>query len=209
MGYYYGIDVAKWNGTIDWNKVKASGKTFAICKITNKSNQQEESFFGNALGATFAGIPIGGYKYVYAKNVTQAKTEAKALVSALKGVTMPYGVWLDMEDASIRGIGKANLTKVINAEAEILRAAGYKVGIYCNLDWYRNVLDTKNLPYVFWIARYPSNDDGTVKESLSPLGLNKVGAWQYSSKGKVPGVSGNVDLNCSTVDLKDVMKVFG
>ena len=205
----YGIDVSKWNGAIDWNKVKADGKDFAIVKITNKSNQMEESFFGNALGATFAGLPIGGYKYVYAKNVTQAKSEAKALVNVLRGVTMPCGVWLDMEDESLRGLGKATLTKIINAEAEILRAAGYKVGIYCNLDWYKNVLDSKNLPYVFWIARYPSGDNGTVKESLSPLGMDKVGAWQYSSKGKVNGIKGNVDLNVTKVNLIEVMNIFG
>lgn len=206
---FYGIDVAKWNGAIDWKKVKADGKTFAICKISNKQNQREESFFGNAFGAFMAGLDIGGYKYVYAKTKAQAKTEAKAIVAALNGCVMPCGVWLDMEDESIRSLGKARLSEIINTEAEIIRAAGYKVGIYCNLDWYRNVLDTKNLPYVFWIARYPSSDNGTVKDSLSPLSLNKVGAWQYSSKGRVPGVNTNVDLDCSLVDVKSIMQVFG
>lgn len=187
----YGIDVSRWNGTINWNTVKVD---FVLCKVSEKANNVEPTFRENYEGATKAGIPVGGYKYVYAKTVETARKEAEAVVSILGGKKLPAKFWIDMEDASIKGLGKAMLTKIIDAEAEILQKAGYEVGIYCNRDWYRNVLDSAELSkrYPFWIARYPSVDDGTIKESLRPEGAT---IWQYSSKGRVSGINGNVDMN--------------
>lgn len=203
MSEYLGIDVAKWQGAIDWSKVKAAGIKFAILKVTNKSNNKEEAFETNYAGATNNCIPVGVYRYVYAKTTAEAKKEANAIVAALDNKKITCGVWLDMEDESIRGIGKGALTSVINTEVAIIRAAGYKVGIYCSLDWYKNVLDSKNLAtlYPFWIARYPKNDTGVIKSSLSPASYNNVVAWQYSSKGKVDGIYGNVDLDVAFKDL--------
>lgn len=197
MGYIFGIDVAKWQGAIDWKKVSKAGKQFAILKITQKDNKIEGAFERNYKGAKEAKLLIGGYRYVYAKNTKEATAEANALVKVLNGREMPVGVWLDMEDASIKGIGKAKLWDVISTETKILRQAGYAVGIYCNKDWYDNVLKGKELAneFPFWIARYPSADNGSVKESLNPVNLKGCTAWQYSSKGRVNGVAGNVDLD--------------
>lgn len=192
----YGIDVSTYQGKIDWAKVKLSQYgSFALLKITKKDNTVESAFERNYKGATEAGIPVGGYRYVYAKTIDAAKNEAHAVVKVLNGRKLPVRIWLDMEDASIKNIGKAQLTNIIEAEAAIFKAAGIEVGIYCNKDWYYNILDYKNLKekYPFWIARYPSGDNGTLKESLSPKEYADM--WQYSSKGKVPGITGNVDLN--------------
>ena len=192
----YGIDVSTYQGKIDWTKVKSSRYgSFALLKITKKDNTVESAFERNYKGATDAGIPVGGYRYVYAKTIDAAKNEAHAVVKVLNGRKLPVRIWLDMEDASIKNIGKAQLTNIIEAEAAIFKAAGIEVGIYCNKDWYYNILDYKNLKekYPFWIARYPSGDNGTLKESLSPKEYADM--WQYSSKGKVPGITGNVDLN--------------
>lgn len=91
-----------------------------------------------------------------------------------------------MEDASMRKLGKNVLTNIINLEASILKNAGFKVGIYCNRDWYLNVLDSPLLAalYPFWIARYPLLDNGTVKGNLSPESLKGCKIWQYSSRVK-------------------------
>lgn len=192
----YGIDVSTYQGKIDWTRVKASQYgSFALLKITKKDNTVESAFERNYKGATEAGIPVGGYRYVYAKNVKDAKKEADAIVSVLAGRKLPVRMWLDMEDSSIKALGKSLLTDIIETEAAIFKAAGISVGIYCNKDWYYNVLDNTTLKkkYPFWIARYPSGDNGTLKESLSPKEYADM--WQYSSKGKVPGITGNVDLN--------------
>jgi len=197
----FGIDVAKWQGVIDWSKVK---KDFAILKVTRQNNSVEESLERNYKGCVANNIPVGVYRYVYAKSTAEAKAEANGIVNACKGKNIPCGVWLDMEDKSIKTIGKQALSNVIITEAEILKSAGYDVGIYCNLDWYKNVLDSKNLAYPFWIARYPKPDNGTYNEksTLSPKSF--AVAWQYSSKGKVDGIKGNVDMDVLFVPIGEV-----
>ena len=178
----YGIDVAKWNGLIDWGKVKEDNISFAILKVTNKNNQVEEAFERNYAGATEQGIVVGVYRYVYAKTVEEAKTEANAIVKVLAGKQIRFRVWLDVEEKTIKDIGKNRLTEIINSEAEIIQAAGYQVGIYCNLDWYKNVLDVSALKnYPFWIARYGTNN-GEMQEQYSPE--KYAIAWQYTSAGK-------------------------
>ena len=191
----FGVDVAKWQGMIDWAKVKNSGQQFAVLKVTKKDNQPEESFERNYYGTKSVGMPIAVYRYVYAKNINNAMKEANGIVAALSGKRIEGEVWLDMEDASIRDIGKSNLTQIINAEASILIQAGFKVGVYCNRDWYEKVLDGKGLAktYKFWIAKYGKNDGSWKNRADDPKDI--AYAWQYTSKGKVPGISGNVDLN--------------
>lgn len=190
----YGIDVAQWQGNIDWSKVK---KDFAILKVTKKDNTIEPKFLVNYKGAIANGIPVGVYRYVYAKNTTQAKAEADAIVKALLGLQITCGVWLDMEDASIKKLGKNTLTNIINVMANTIKASGLNVGIYCNRDWFLNVLDGATLSkiYPFWIARYPLRDTGVfnANSTISPKAYAK--AWQYSQKGKVNGIVGDVDMD--------------
>lgn len=142
-------------------------------------------------------VPKGVYIYNKVLTVAKAREEAEFAVKCLEGKKLEYGVWLDLEDASMRVLSKKALTDIINTEASILQKAGYNVGIYSNRDWYLNVLDSATLSniYPFWIARYPSADSGIMKESLSPKDMKGCKMWQYSSKGKIDGIIGNVDLN--------------
>ena len=194
--YYKGIDVAKWQGIIDWSKVK-SQIDFAILKVTKKNNDKEESFERNYSGCISNGIPVGVYRYVYARNKKEAEAEAEGILKAIKGKVIACKVWLDLEDNSIKKIGRSKLTEVIETEAKILQNNGYEVGIYSNPNWYNNVLDSGYLrtKYPFWIARYPKLDRGklNIDSSLNPK--DYAIAWQYSSKGKVNGINGNVDLD--------------
>lgn len=186
----YGIDISHWNGAIDFSKVN---KDFVIMKLsqgTHKDVKFEEYY--NACK-----LPKG--VYIYNKVLTQesAREEAEFAVKSLQGRPLEYGVWLDLEDSSMRVLSKKALNDIISIEATIIHNAGYKVGIYCNRDWYLNVLDSAMLSnlYPFWIARYPALDDGEIKANLSPKGLNGCKVWQYSSKGYVAGIQGKVDLN--------------
>ena len=89
-------------------------------------------------------------------------------------------------------IGICDDQKITLAFLNKVKKAGYKVGIYCNVDWYNNVLTSKLKAYDMWLSRYPYNDTGVIQERLRPsVGIG----WQYSSKGNVPGISGNVDMN--------------
>lgn len=210
MGEVFGIDVSHHNGKIDWKKVAANGIKFAVMKAQYeaKSHNIDETFEYNYAEAGKYGIARGVYIYIARASYVDPLADAKALLSKLKGRTLEYGIWLDLEDKSIRDIGITRMTRLIYVYANLFRAAGYYVGIYCNRDWYYNVLYSKKIikDFDFWIARYPSNDSGKYikNSSLSPRAYGV--AWQYSSKGIVPGVPTKVDLD---VDYDGVVNLIG
>lgn len=185
-----GIDVSSYQGKPNWQQVKESGVKFAILRIMN-SKGKDASFEHNYEGCEKQGIARGAYRYSYAMTVAQAKAEAQAVIAALAGRKLEMGVWLDLEWKNQRTLGAAKVKEIAKTWLKTIRDAGYDCNIYCNRDWYKNVcggLDAK-----YWIARYPAEDDGTIKESLKP-NVGETG-WQYSGKGKVPGISGNVDMD--------------
>jgi len=194
-----GIDVSSWQGKPDWPKVSNSGTKFAILRIHQKSGI-DESFEHNYKGCKSNGILIGGYKYSYALTSAQAIEEAENVISVLGGRGLDFPVFYDLEWAQQRSLGKQAIENIAVAFLTRIKKAGYKAGIYCNLDWYNNVLSDALKQYDCWIARYPADDNGTVQTRLKPLA--GVG-WQYSSKGKVPGISGNVDMDVFYKDYRD------
>ena len=194
-----GIDVSSWQGKPDWAKVSNSGIKFAILRIHQKSGT-DASFEHNYKGCKSNGILIGGYKYSYALTPAQAIDEAENLISVLGGRGLDFPVFYDLEWSQQRSLGKQAIENIAVAFLTRIKKAGYKVGIYCNLDWYNNVLTDALKQYDCWIARYPASDNGSVQERLRP---NAGVGWQYSSKGKVPGISGNVDMDVFYKDYRD------
>lgn len=197
-----GIDVSSYQGNPDWSKVSNSGIKFAILRIHQKSGV-DTSFEHNYKGCKSNGILIGGYKYSYALTPAQAIDEAEDVLSVLCGRGLDFPVFYDLEWAQQRSLGKQAIENIAVAFLTRIKKAGYKVGIYCNLDWYNNVLSDALKQYDCWIARYPASDNGSVQERLRP----NVGAgWQYSSKGKVNGINGNVDMNVFYTDYRTEQK---
>ena len=194
-----GIDVSSWQGKPDWAKVSNSGIKFAILRIHQKSGT-DASFEHNYKGCKSNGILIGGYKYSYALTSAQAIEEAENVISVLGGRGLDFPVFYDLEWAQQRSLGKQAIENIAVAFLTRIKKAGYKAGIYCNLDWYNNVLSDALKQYDCWIARYPASDNGSVQERLRP---NAGVGWQYSSKGKVPGISGNVDMDVFYKDYRD------
>lgn len=191
MAEYKGIDVSSWQGKPDWTKVKKSGIEFAILRIHQKDGS-DASFEHNYKGCKANAIPIGGYKYSYALTPAQALEEAEDTLSVLAGRGLDFPVFYDLEWNSQRKLGSASIEKIAETFLNRIKKAGYKVGVYCNMDWYQKVLTEKLRKYDLWIARYPAYDNGTIQERLRPdIGVG----WQYSSKGKVSGITGNVDMN--------------
>lgn len=187
-----GIDVSAWQGKIDWKTVADYGMGFAILRITEAGNVVDSQFENNLAGCNKHNIPVGVYKYSYAMTITEIQREARKVVSTLNGRRIQFPVFLDLEYNDQRSLGSESIHKMAEAFREIVEAAGYKFAIYCNVDWYENVICSHLKKYDFWIARYPSNDDGWLQERLRPdFGVG----WQYSSKAKIPGISGTVDRN--------------
>lgn len=198
-----GIDISSWQGKIDWKKVSDYGMDFAIIRITEVGNVKDSQFENNFAGCNKYKIPVGVYKYSYAMNISEIQSEARKVVSVLNGRRIQFPVFLDLEHNNQRALGSESIHKMADAFREIIEAAGYKFAIYCNVDWYVNVICSHLKKYDFWVARYPANDNGTVVERLRPdFGVG----WQYSSKAVIPGISGKVDRNVFYKDYTEAKK---
>ena len=195
-----GIDVSAWQGKIDWKTVADYGMGFAILRITEAGNVVDSQFENNLAGCNKYNIPVGVYKYSYAMTIAEIQREARKVVSTLNGRRIQFPVFLDLEYNNQRSLGSESVHKMADAFRESVEAAGYKFAIYCNVDWYENVICSHLKKYDFWIARYPANDDGWLQERLRPdFGVG----WQYSSKAKIPGISGTVDRNVFYKDYSE------
>lgn len=194
-----GIDVSSYQGKPDWVKVSKAGYKFAILRIHQKTGV-DSSFEYNYKNCKSNGILVGGYKYSYALTPTQAIDEAEAVIEVLNGRGLDFPIFYDLEWSRQRSLGKQAVENIAVAFLTRVKKAGYKVGIYCNMDWCNNVLSDVLKKYDCWIARYPASDNSSVQERLRP----SVGVgWQYSSKGKVPGISKSVDMNVFYKDYRD------
>lgn len=187
-----GIDVSADNPVEDYGAVADAGIKIAILRITEEENIIDPTFEDNYSGFRREGIRVGVYKYSYALNVEQAREEAGRILEVLNGRKLDFPVFYDVEWSEQRELPKEEVTAIIKAFREVIIEGRYLFGIYCNTDWYYHVLDTASLPYDYWLAAYPYNDRGILVESLRPpVGIG----WQYSAKGKISGISGDVDLD--------------
>ena len=184
-----GIDVSYHQGIIDWKKVKNDGVTFAIIRAGYGKTQMDKKFIENICGANTANIEVGIYWFIYAKDISEAIENADrchACISLYKGI-IKHKVWADWEyDSDKRNPqNKDSRTAIVKAFCERLESHGYEVGVYANPDYIKSKFDMSQLSkYPLWLAKY-----STSKGSYNPF------MWQYSSKGTVNGISGNVDMN--------------
>lgn len=186
-----GIDVSQWQGNIDWQKVKGAGVQFAMLRAGYGRNNLDTKFHRNAQGAATAGIPVGLYWFSYALNVEMARKEAQYAVELAKKYKITWPIAYDLEydtvsyaDKNGITITKSLATQMAIAFCEEIKHLGYIPMVYTNLDYLNRYFDRSQLPYDLWYAQYASTASVTDKE-----------IWQYSSKGSVPGISGNVDMN--------------
>ncbi|RHR24793.1 LysM peptidoglycan-binding domain-containing protein [Clostridium sp. AF19-22AC] len=178
------IDVSEHQGQINWDQVKTTGVDGAILRCgfgDNIISQDDKYWKRNADECTRLGIPFGVYIYSYATSMAQAESEAQHVLRLVKGYKLSYPIYLDLEQAGTES-GAVERAKRFG---DIIEAAGYWCGIYANLNWWNNYLPGLDR-FTKWIAQYNSKCDYT--------GANKD-IWQYSSTGRVAGISGNVDMN--------------
>lgn len=185
------IDVSEHNGTINWEAVKAAGIQGAIIRCgygMDMTSQDDKQWERNVSECERLGIPYGVYLYSYATNTDRAKSEAQHVLRLIQGHKLSYPVYYDLEQAGIEG------TAVENAKAfgDIIEASGYWCGVYYNKDWHNRVIKGQLDRFTRWGAGYGTNN-GQKQDNYKPGFGEDI--WQYSSKGSVPGVSGNVDVN--------------
>ncbi len=190
-----GIDVSKWNGNIDWNAVKNSGVSYVIIRCgyrgsTGGSLIEDPKFKTNIQGALNAGLKVGIYFFSQAVNEVEAVEEASMTIGLIKKYKITYPVFLDVEASGGRAdnIDRNTRTQVIKAFCETIKNSGYTPGVYANKTWLNSYMNAGELnSYKIWLAQY----------NTAPTYSGKFDMWQYSSKGKVGGISGNTDMNLS------------
>ena len=190
-----GIDVSKWNGNINWEAVKNSGISYVIIRCGYRGSAQgvlieDPKFQANIKGASAAGLKVGIYFFSQAVDEVEAVEEASMVLGQIKGYTISYPVFIDVEASGGRGdaIDKDTRTAVCRAFCQTIQNGGYTAGVYSNKFWLENKIDTKSLgAYKIWLAQY----------AAAPTYAGRYDLWQYRSTGSVSGISGNVDMNIS------------
>lgn len=203
------IDVSEYQPNIDYAKVKAAGIGGAILRCgytgwgSSHSLNADKCFEKHYAGFQAAGVPVGAYYYSTADTVDFAKKEAEFVQSLLKGKRLELPVYYDIENNERQGkLSKALLTEIADAFCTAMEDAGYFVGVYANTSWFTSKLDHAALAerYTIWLADYRGDQaNKTMKRDI----------WQYSSKGKVDGISGNVDVNECYRDFPAIIKAAG
>lgn len=197
---YKGIDVSVWQGNIDFNKVKAAGIDFVIIRAGYGNGNKDKWFDENYRKAKAVGLHIGAYWYSYATSADGAKQEAQSCAKILSGKRLDYPVYFDIEEKSQLARGKNFCSSLITAFCTELERLGYYAGFYTSLSSLNSVVsDAVKKRFTVWVAQWSN------KCSYS----GSYGVWQYSSKGKVNGISGNVDMDYSYIDFPSAIKNGG
>lgn len=202
MAKYQGIDVSKWQGRIDWSLVKNDGVQFAMIRSSFGwgTGSQDILFKTNYENAKKVNMPVGVYHYSYARTPEEAVKEAEYCYSVIKGKKFEYPVAYDMEESGVASLGREKVSAIAKAFCEKMQSYGYYVCIYANKHWLENYFtDDIFEKYDIWLAQWTTRPD-----------FNKVyGMWQKSSKGRVNGINGYVDLNEAYKCYPSIMKYNG
>ena len=195
-----GIDVSRWQGNINWNRVKSTNVGFAILKLGGADNGYyvDSCFEQNYTNAKAAGMPIGAYWYSDARSGDDARNEAKWVIEKLKGKQFEYPIYMDVEQQSVLQLGRDKVSDIIASFLNEMEKAGYFAGLYMSASPLTSLTtDGIKKRYAIWVAHY---------DVAAPSYSGQYGMWQKSCTGKISGISGNVDLDVCYVDYPTEIK---
>lgn len=197
------LDVSKWQGSINWDKVKASGKIDGVMLrvLGSKGGKPylDPYFARNYAECARLGLPVGGYYYTCAVTQRQTEEELAALKTALRGKTFQMPLAIDVEDPRLRSLAPAKLSALVAEAAAQLEAWGLYAMVYTYTNFADTALDMAAIAaYDLWIADYRGKRPA-----------RRHGMWQYTSSGKIPGVSGPVDLSHAYKDYATIIQRKG
>ncbi len=209
--YKKGIDVSKWQGVIDWERVKAAGIDFAMLRAGYGQGNIDPQFERNAAECERLGIPYGVYWFSYAYTPELARSEARFCADAVRGKTLSYPAAFDFEYDSVdyaaeRGVSvtKALASGIVRAFCDEISERGLYPMVYANPNYLAAYFDSE-IPEEFdiWLAKWPRDPDPAVEPPQAG------GMWQYSSSGSVDGISGRVDMNAAYKDYPALIRAEG
>ena len=193
-----GIDISKWQGDIDFSKLKAAGVEFVIIRVgssngINGENFVDSKFIQNIKNANAVGIPVGIYFYSYASTIDRAISDAKWIIEQIKDYKVDLPIAFDWEnwgsfnkfDVSFFG-----LTNIAKGFMDTVKDAGYDAMLYSSKTYLESIWMLVDYPV--WLAHYTKNTNYTGDYSF----------WQMCSNGRVDGISGDVDINVRYIEKK-------
>ena len=186
------IDISHHNQSVNLEKIRAAG-IHVILKAGEGTSMTDGTFESRAKKCEQLGIPYGCYYYARARTAAQAKAEANRCLMIVKGRKLSYPIYYDIEETSLGSVA----VTTTRAFCDVIEKAGYWAGVYSGDSYWQAHLTGLGDKYTKWVARYGVNNGSP---SYKPV-TKKYDIWQYSSKGRVNGVSGDVDVNYVYKDL--------
>ena len=204
MQTYHGIDVSYAQGKIDWQKVKSAGIQFAFVRCGysrwDGSVKLDEQYHRNMQEAAKAGVPVGVYLYSYAKTPEAAARTAEETLTLAKDYKVEMPIVFDIEDELYRTFSADENTAIARAFLERIAEQGYYPMLYSYKSFAETLLNMDGLKdFDFWLAHYTSQTSYTGPYTV----------WQYSAKGAVDGICGDVDLNWCYTDYPTLIPEEG
>ena len=194
-----GIDVSRYQGNIDWNKVAAQGVEYVIIRVGIRGWGQEgtlvldEKFEDNIKGASAAGLKVGVYFFSQAVTDEEALEEADLVLEAIAGYDVSYPIVYDVEKTSeasgrMNQLSVEDRTRMAHIFIDRIKEAGYTPMIYANMEMWSVLINMAEFEDVDkWFAYYDT-------DLYFPY---EYAIWQYSDTGRIDGIGGDVDLNIS------------
>jgi len=201
---FWGTDISKYQGNVDFYALKDAGIDFVMLKVGGRGYSSgtitiDEYFADNIKKASDAGLGIGLYFYSQAVTVEEATEEANVVLNAIGEYKITYPIAYDMEfvendTARIEGLSKADKTTIAKTFMDAISAKGYRPSLYGNKEWLIKEVDlTKLAGYEVWLSQPGDLPDYPYKFSM----------WQYSTSGKVNGITGPANLNICFLDYSN------
>ena len=194
-----GVDVSENQPNINWTALKNNGIDYAILRIGIRGQgtyivHEDPYFEDHYRDAKNSGMLIGGYWFISATNVKDAKEELEACLKYIEGKEFDFPVYLDVEDPDL--VASDDLSEIIITFCDGIKAAGYTPGLYANLETLRTVIDSSlHQKYALWVAQYNNEFDY----------YGAAGMWQKSQSSKMNGINGAVDLDYCYVDYPSII----
>ncbi len=209
-----GIDLSHWNTDIDWSALAGTGIDYVILRAASSRQMPDAMFEDHYTNARKMGLDVGCYFYTYAMSVEELEAEIVQLLKILDGKIFEYPIYFDMEDPSQVGLETEVLMEMALVFCQTLTDNGYFPAIYTNNAWLLKQWNQEQLTtyYDIWYARYPLDN---FEPSFSfgkwdcETEYDNYGMWQYTERGTIAGVPGNVDLNFCYKDYPTIIKKYG
>lgn len=190
---YTGIDVSRWQGEIDWKKVKESGIHFAFIRLgwcgydggIVSNGGFDPYFVKNMNGAIENGIDVGVYVYSYIKSATAAKIAAAEVLDLVAPFNLTYPIAFDIEDRMYYDMDKSLNTDICNAFMSVISEGEYVPILYTFKSFTDRFIDMSKIKHDVWIAQW----------GLETTYKGDYTIWQYSSTSRISGITGDVDMN--------------